>query len=197
MARNYIETGNPFNLARPPAFFLTDLERYDPEIVIFPSLEESVYRVARRKKLSALVFEQVKLAHQMLSRRPDTQVFAQHRLVGIGSLFPSLYTHWGPHLVKELSERDSYDKHDAKAATVEDIAAAYTKHVDDLDAQDEIRTVRQLREQDEGVEDRAKVGYNHVQYAEGHRIFLNSGHRVLVSASEAARLSQGGAEATT
>jgi hypothetical protein len=68
---NYVETINPFGLARPPAWFLRQLLAYDALLRVFPSTCKPVYQVGRQGRHGgALTRPNPKL--------PDTIVFAAH-----------------------------------------------------------------------------------------------------------------------
>lgn len=79
--KNWIETLNPFGLVRPPDWFLAELAAYDPLLVMFASIEEGVYRLARRVRFTPGLLN-------VLRSHPDTKLFVQHRLVPVRSVVP-------------------------------------------------------------------------------------------------------------
>ena len=98
---NYLEAvPNPFNLVGPPAWFRRQMAAQDADLVIFPSQEEGLYRVARR----------VRANHQpvmhALQNRPDTKIYVQHGLVPVISLAP--FVQWGPVVLSDLAEMDMW-----------------------------------------------------------------------------------------
>jgi hypothetical protein len=104
---------NPFGLAAPPAWFLADLTRFDPDLVIFPSQQEAVYRLGRKVKHAPDIWRSVKSLSSTtaddgtpLHARPDSKVMAQHGLVPVTSILPSGLTHWGPEILRDLAHRD-------------------------------------------------------------------------------------------
>lgn len=94
---NYIEEANPFGLSGPPTSFLSEMWLFDPLLVIFPSKEEAVYRLARRVEHGPPILT-------FLKSRPDTQMFARYRLTPVTSIVP--FAKWGPVLLHDLAVRD-------------------------------------------------------------------------------------------
>lgn len=129
---NYLHrTPNPWNLAAPPAWFLTELAAYDAEMRIFPSAEEACYRFARKAKVHPAVM-------QALKNRPDTKTYVEYGLVPVTSL--PQFEPWSPRVLFELAERDMHrmggadkaadilDAHDARVEQSQRITMT-----DDLD----------------------------------------------------------------
>lgn len=94
---NYLVEENPFGLTGPPRSFLHEMWTFDPCLVIFPSKEEAVYRLARR-------VEHGQPLMTFLQSRPDTKMFVKHRVVPVTSIVP--FAHWGPVLLHDLAVRD-------------------------------------------------------------------------------------------
>lgn len=101
MRANYLAAvPNPFNLVGPPDWFLDQLAAYDPELVIFPSQEEGVYRIARKHQgKTPRIFT-------FLEDRPDTKVYVANNLVPVTSVLPPPLVQWGPVIINDLAERD-------------------------------------------------------------------------------------------
>jgi hypothetical protein len=97
---NYLAVPNPFALAEPPAWFLQQLAVFDPDLVIFPSQEEAVFRVARRVRRMPPTAQ---VSFTLLRHRPDTRIYAQHRLVPVTTI---LSGRWSPAIFADLAERD-------------------------------------------------------------------------------------------
>lgn len=101
MRSNYLAAlSNPFNLVGPPDWFLDDLAAYDDQLVIFPSQEEGVYRIARKHQGHAPPI------FTFLKDRPDTKVFVANRLVPVTSVLPPPLVQWGPVIINDLAEKD-------------------------------------------------------------------------------------------
>lgn len=96
-AWNYLVEENPFGLTGPPVSFLHEMWTFDPCLVIFPSREEAVYRLARR-------IEHGQPLLTWLRSRPDTKMFVRHRLTPVTSIVP--FARWGPVLLHDLAVRD-------------------------------------------------------------------------------------------
>jgi hypothetical protein len=96
--RNFLSGPNPFSIAAPPAWFLTQLYTFDPELVLFASQETPCYQVARRLKFHRYA--------RPSQRHPDTVVFALHNLHPVGRLLPSPLTRWGPQILEDLRAMD-------------------------------------------------------------------------------------------
>jgi hypothetical protein len=98
---NYLETANPFGLSRPPVSFLQQMHTYDSALVIFPSMQEAVYRFCRRRTHTPPV-----LSLQDPKKNPDTVFIFNHRLVPITGIVPG--PHWGPALLNDIAQMDMW-----------------------------------------------------------------------------------------
>lgn len=111
---NYLDyVPNPYGLAGPPAWFLADLSTFDPDLVLFPSQEQAVYRLGRKVKHSPDIWRLVKSLNQRtdtngqsMHQRPDAKTMAQHGLVPVTSILPSPLVQWGPVILKDLAAMD-------------------------------------------------------------------------------------------
>ncbi|MGH9238634.1 MAG: hypothetical protein ACRD3G_11410 [Vicinamibacterales bacterium] len=91
---NFIRTTNPYSIAPPPSWFLAQLYAFDPDLVLFASLESPCYQVAKRLHYTR---------HCRPSKRyPDTRIFAIYNLHPVGRLLPSPMTIWGPQIIADL-----------------------------------------------------------------------------------------------
>lgn len=89
---------NPWQLAGPPAWWLSLLYAADPELVVFPSKTEGVYRVARRVPQNTMPLMTA------LQSVPDTATYVTHGLMPITSLIP--WTAWSPVVINDLMARN-------------------------------------------------------------------------------------------
>lgn len=105
---NYLNDENPFGLATPPEWFLTQLSLRDPELVIMPGLHEPVYRLTRRVKKS------LGLTHAAMGHDTETARMIRHRLIPVTSIMP--FTKWGPELFQWLDDHDLWKKGGADKA---------------------------------------------------------------------------------
>lgn len=102
MPSNYIVTSNPFNLATPPAGFLAALAAHDPELRIFASTSEPLYRISR-VQLHARGWL------NFLSQFPDTKINIDHGMWPVVSVHPPnlLGFSWAK-VILDLQERDQH-----------------------------------------------------------------------------------------
>ena len=105
---NYIETSNPFGLARPPASFLLAMFTMDPALVIYPSQQDACYRLSRRATNTPGIL-------RMMQDQPDKAVLFKHRLVPVTSILPGPW--WGQKLLEHLCQCDIWRAGGADAVT--------------------------------------------------------------------------------
>ncbi len=104
--RNFLETLNPFSLKTPPATWLAELWAFDPELVVFPSAMEPVYRVCKRagNRPGIQTVKQRKLNDgTTVAANLDTQTCWANRLVPVSSIHP--HANWSPVLLQDLADR--------------------------------------------------------------------------------------------
>jgi hypothetical protein len=100
MRPNWLPLPNRFSLSVPPDSFLDDLAAYDPDLRIFPSQEDGVFRVGR------VVPGNLPPVYHFMQHRPDTKVYVANRLVPVTSIVPTPFVQWGPVIINDLAERD-------------------------------------------------------------------------------------------
>lgn len=98
---NYLRGKNPFTLIGPPAWWLREMQRFDPKLVLFPSSKAPVYILARRATRSA-----GESPHDVkgLPQHPDTLYMAEHRLVKVCEILPG--TLWDMRIFQKLAAHD-------------------------------------------------------------------------------------------
>lgn len=97
---NYIPDTNPFHLAGPPEWWLSKLWDFDASLVVVPSRQTCIYRLAQRRnpKLSTRV------VNEALWQESDTQMLASYNLVPVTTILPT--ANWSnPYLFEELRRR--------------------------------------------------------------------------------------------
>lgn len=153
MLGNYLSTSNPFGLAEPPMWFLKDLYEFDPALVIFPSLEDAAYCLARR------VIHGAPLAVTLLKDKHPNAAFCQtHRLLSITGILP--IARWGPPLLADLAQMDMWRSGGAD------------KHVDALERlEEEKANKRDLLTTDE-ADQRSISAWNALKLREGSTTFV-------------------------
>ena len=155
---NFLVEENPFGLASPPTWFLSEMWTFDPCLVIFPSKEEPLYRMARRVEHGSPILTLMDEQH----RRPDTTMFWKHRLVPVTSILPSPFVQWSPLLLKDLAERDVRRQ------------GGYKKAADRLDALDDANDSKWHRDVDDGAMIRARASWRGQKWSRGETLDLGA-----------------------
>lgn len=108
---NFIYTVSPYALQKPADWFLDELYAFDPQLRIFASLDQPLYRIMRVMTVSAPWQVAVK-------DKPDTQIAIRFGLYPVTSVNPSALAgfSWGRVLL-DLQERDQWQFKDAAAVT--------------------------------------------------------------------------------
>lgn len=97
---NYIPDVNKFNLAGPPKHWLAKLWEFDPSLVVVPSRQDCVYRLAQRRKLNLPDH----IVNDALFNESDTQMLASYSLVPVTTILST--ANWSnPYLFVELANR--------------------------------------------------------------------------------------------
>lgn len=97
---NYIQDVNKFKLAGPPTWWLQKLWEFDATLVVIPSRQECVYRLAQRKKLNLPAH----LVNDVLFKESDTRLLASYGLIPVTTILAT--ANWSnPYLFVELANR--------------------------------------------------------------------------------------------
>ena len=96
---NWLATRNPFDLQRPPKWFLRELAAYDDQLVIFPSLTAYHYRLTRRKNRSPGITAAISWNH-------DSAVCVEQGLIPVTSFRGDIV--FGPQIFQWLREHDQW-----------------------------------------------------------------------------------------
>lgn len=97
---NYIQDKNPFKLAGPPEWWLRKLFDFDSSLVVLPSRQAFLYRLAQRRppKLSTAIVNEISFQDS------DTQMLASYGLVPVTTILST--ANWSnPFLFEELRRR--------------------------------------------------------------------------------------------
>lgn len=97
---NWIEDTNRFALAKPPDWWLKQLHDFDPSLVIVPSRQSPVYRLAQRRKLSL----PMQMVNDKLFNESDTKLLAAYSLIPVTSIV-NLPNWSDPRMFLELNNR--------------------------------------------------------------------------------------------
>jgi hypothetical protein len=155
MASNILRCANPFQMTRPPKWWLNEMHLFDPELVIFPSQQRMVFVLARRAKHSA-----GESLHDVkgLTQNPDTILMNRNKLVRVCEILPGVI--WDQRVFKRLANHDIRRLGGPRAVA------------DRLEAMDEKKRKTIQRDQDSEVEARARDAYKLYGYKTGSRISL-------------------------
>ena len=100
LSTNYIPDVNRFNLAGPPNWWLAKLWEFDNSLVVIPSRQGFMYRLAQRRKLRL----PEKIVNEALFQQSDTHMLARHGLVPVTTIIAT--ANWAnPFMFQELAER--------------------------------------------------------------------------------------------
>lgn len=97
---NYIPDQNPFHLAGPPSWWLRKLWDFDASLVVVPSRQECIYRLAQRRRLNLPDH----IVNDALFKQSDTQMLASYSLVPVTTILAT--ANWSnPLMWQELASR--------------------------------------------------------------------------------------------
>lgn len=97
---NWIEDVNRYKLAAPPAFWLRKLQDFDPSLVVVPSRQDCVYRLAQRRPLNL----PENLVNDALFNQSDTQLLASYSLIPVTTIVAN--PNWSnPLMFRDLADR--------------------------------------------------------------------------------------------
>jgi len=100
---NYIPDINRFQLAGPPVHWLRKLWDFDSSLVVIPSRQACIYRLAQRRKLNLPEH----ITNNALFNESDTRMLASYGLIPVTSILPT--ANWSnPYLFQELENRDPH-----------------------------------------------------------------------------------------
>jgi hypothetical protein len=100
---NWIPDLNPWGLEQPPAWWLQRLHDFDDKLVIIPSRQNMLYRIARRKQFSPGIG-----AIGVLDRHKDTAMLAHHGLVPVTTMIRYSSTWDIDSILVKLRDRDMW-----------------------------------------------------------------------------------------
>src|SRR3990167_6811838 len=157
MLPNYIKDQNRFSLAGPPVWFLRRLWEFDPSLVIVPSRQAFLYRLAQRRK--PVLVDQI--AYEALREQADTAMLMSYRLVPVTTIIAS--ANWSnPAIFNQLAERAPWRMGGAEAVNQM------------LDAQDKQDSIDRTVKNDILLSDVAKDGWKYYNKLIGKRTHLYS-----------------------
>lgn len=125
---NYLEGTNPFKLAGPPSWFLRALWDFDSSLVIVPSKQDCVYRLAQRRRpnLSDAI------VNESLFASSDTKMLASYSLVPVTTILSTAT--WSPQMLQELANRAPHRNGGAEVVN---------RRFDDLEREEELKKAKE------------------------------------------------------
>lgn len=153
-ARAWIEDRNPFGLAKPPDWFLQRLLDHDNMLVILPSRQQPLYRLARRVQFTRGIGT---LA--VLDPQADTAMMHTHKVVPVTTMVRYGATNaWDAEaVIQKLKDRDIWEHGGAEKVT---------GLMEAVEAADDERKRREIRG---NLRQRAKDGWRSLQARTGSR----------------------------
>lgn len=167
----YLDLPSPFSLRRPDPSWCATIAAYDPELVIYPSQKDFVYRLARKAKHSG-GFNRDTFA-KLPNLHPDTQVCLEHGLVAVTTIPVKAIDAPAANIVDQLYGRDLWRQGGADAVA------------DRLDEGDAEREAAVDRKNEDELRVRARAMRNGYLYRTGARVSLVSPRRQAAAASDA------------
>lgn len=154
---NWIEDVNKYKLAAPPAFWLQKLKDFDPSLVVVPSRQDCVYRLAQKRPLNLPEH----ITNDALFQHSDTQMLASYSLIPVTTIIAS--PNWSnPLMFKELADRAPWRNGGAD------------KVLDELE-EAEMRMETQKRfDTASNLTDRAKDGWQLLKAKTGQKVFVST-----------------------
>lgn len=96
---NYLPDLNRFKLAGPPAWWLRGLWEFDSSLVVVPSRQDCVYRLAQRRTLNLPAH----IVNDALFASSDTRMLASYSLIPVTTILST--AQWSPFMFSELAAR--------------------------------------------------------------------------------------------
>lgn len=126
-------TPNPFELLKPPDYWLKPIQDYDADLRLYPSQTKPVYRLARVAHRSGGILRRTvgKLADNLPGTHPDTKVAFDYGLQPVTTIPKDAVTAPPQNIVQQLMARDQWLH---GKGTDDDAAARVSKLLDDRDA---------------------------------------------------------------
>ena len=110
--QNYIPDVNLFNLSGPPQWWLKKLWDFDASLVVVPSKQNCLYRLAQRRPPNL----SVRITNDVLFKDSDTRMLASYGLIPVTSILAT--ANWSnPFLFQELANRAPHRNGGAEKVT--------------------------------------------------------------------------------
>lgn len=148
---NFIRDTNPFNLAGPPDYWLAKLHEFDPSLVLIPSRQDFVYRLAQRRPPDP----KAKLVGD-LAQDSDSRMMAQYGCIPVCTV--NATARWdNPLMWNDLKER------------MPSRMGGWEKYEAIMDAREQEKEIKKAAEADDRNTLVAKDGWKYYQKKAGFR----------------------------
>jgi len=152
---NYIPDINKFKLAGPPEWWLIKLNDFDNSLVVVPSRQGFMYRLAQRRPLKL----KENMVNDILFQDSDTQMLARYSLVPVTTILAT--ANWdNPYMFEELRKRAPWRMGGADA---------YIAGIEQVERQKELD---KAAETDAMLTDNTKDAWKYYQLKKGLRTHL-------------------------
>lgn len=153
---NYIPDVNKFRLSGPPKWWLRALYDFDNSLVVIPSRQECVYRLAQRRKLNLPEH----IVNDSLFNQSDTQLLASYSLVPVTTIIPT--ANWSnPYMFQELANRAPWRQGGAE------------KVIRMVEEQDMREEAKKAAETTDRLDDVSRQGWRSYQRRTGQRVTID------------------------
>ena len=141
---NYIVDVNKFKLAGPPKWWLSKLWDFDASLVVVPSRQDCVYRLAQRRKLKLPEH----IINDALFNQSDTQMLASYSLIPVTTIIAT--ANWSnPYLFVELANRAPHRNGGAE------------KIINTIESNEAMEETKRNAQTDEMLTEVARSGWNY------------------------------------
>lgn len=156
MSENFIADVDKFKLGAPPEWWLTRLRDFDPSLVVVPSRQDCVYRLAQKRPLNLPEH----IVNDALFNHSDTQMLATYSLIPVTTIMAK--PNWSdPRMWRELEERAPWRMGGAEKVLTELEEAEFREET-------QKRLLTELN-----LEDRAKDGWQLLKHKQGSKVLVN------------------------
>lgn len=154
---NYIVDQNRFKLAGPPKWWLQKLYDFDTSLVVVPSRQDCVYRLAQRRPLNL----QENITNDALFNQSDTKMLAGYSLVPVTTIIAT--ANWSnPYMWTDLAGRAPWRQGGAE------------KVIREVEERELIHEGKMRLKTDDHLTQVAKDGWKYYQNLTGQRRFIDS-----------------------
>lgn len=157
---------SPFNLPRPRRWWAQVLADFDPDLRIFPSQKQPVYRVMRLARLSGGL-NLDRFRHLLHALNPDTRIALERHLVPVMTFGPDVFNRHPSLIVAALRRRDTWAL--APGGDANDRGDAAADALDQMEADAQAAIDRRIKDENRQRQKAMALAY---RYRTGSRVSL-------------------------